>query len=248
MINKILIVEDESIIAFDLKKILESNDYECIVNIDTVEAAIACIEKENIALVLIDINLNNNKSGIDLGQYLLEKGNHIPHIYLTSYADGLTVDLAKQTRPQSYIVKPYKPQELLINVSIVLNNYKHKKIAFKPDNVTIHSIIPFKIKETVNFINDNLDKRITVEDLSDMTPWNKTHFSRIFKKYLHKNPYQYILEQKIDKAKLLLQCSKIRLDDLAFELGFNSYSNFYQAFKKVSNETPENYCNRKKIS
>lgn len=91
------------------------------------EAAIAYLKIASPALALIDINLHKDKDGIDLGRYLLEK-NSIPYMYLTSYSDKVTLDRAKETRPVCYIVKPFKPADLISNVTIVLNNYKHKNI------------------------------------------------------------------------------------------------------------------------
>ncbi len=67
----ILIVEDELLIAMDIKGILEEEDYNVISNVVSVEEAMECINNVNPQLVLIDINLKENQTGIDLGNYLL---------------------------------------------------------------------------------------------------------------------------------------------------------------------------------
>ena len=79
---RILVVEDEIIIAHDIKGIL-SDDYDVIINIKTVEEAISIIEKEHFDLVLLDINLKAEKQGTVFGEYLLKKDT-IPFIYITS--------------------------------------------------------------------------------------------------------------------------------------------------------------------
>jgi DNA-binding response OmpR family regulator len=127
MNTKILVVEDEVVIAMQIKSILEEEGYEVVINIYSVEAAIQHIEAETPMLVLIDINLNKYKDGVDLGRYLLERGN-IPYIYITSYSSKTTLDRVNETRPHGYIVKPFKPSDLVSTISIVLNNYKHREI------------------------------------------------------------------------------------------------------------------------
>lgn len=107
MKQTIVVVEDELLIALDIKEILNEQGYEVIINVTSVEKAIAIIEEHDPILVLIDINLKQDKDGIELGQYLLIK-DKIPYIYLTSYHDKLTLDRVKDTRPHGYIVKPLK--------------------------------------------------------------------------------------------------------------------------------------------
>ncbi len=242
---KILVVEDESIIARDLKNILENEGYEVIVNIDTVEAAISCIESNELDLILIDINLNQLKDGIDLGNYLLEK-NTIPYIYITSYSNKITLDRAQDTRPYGYIVKPFKKETVATTVSIVLNNFKFKKIDTVRDENPTQEVTPKKVKHIVEYINNNIDKNIDLDELLTMTNWTKRHLIRVFIEYLKITPYQYILNKKIEKAKIQLAETNLLVNEIAFELGFESYRSFFASFKKLSNESPENY--RKKYS
>ena len=58
-------------------------------------------------------------------------------------------------------------------------------------------------------------------------------------------PYQYILERKIEHAKILIQQQKITITDIAFEMGFSSYANFFNAFKKITTLTPEQFKQEK---
>ncbi|MFV8363532.1 response regulator transcription factor [Flavobacterium sp. ZT3P35] len=243
MKSKIIVVEDELLIALHIKKVLEKNNYEVTIDITSVEDAIQYIEKSPPDLVLIDINLNKDKEGIELGSYLLKKDT-IPYVYLTSYSDKSTLDKVNMTRPQGYIVKPFKDEDLLSTVSIVLNNYSHKKIdANRIENEEI-SPIPFKVKEIVNYINSNLEKKLDIEELTKLTKWKKDHFSRLFSKYLGLTPYQYVLSRKIEKAKILLSDTLIPVNEVAYELGFDSKSNFYHIFKKMTDDTPENFRKR----
>jgi AraC-like DNA-binding protein/CheY-like chemotaxis protein len=244
MKTKILIVEDELVIALDIKGLLEEWGYEAIIDVTSVEDAIVCIEKEKPNLVLIDINLNKNQTGDALGAYLLEKDN-TPYIYLTSYCDKATLDRVNKTRPDGYVVKPFKDEDLMATISVVLNNYKHRILdTLRSTSSITDKSICYKLKAVTCYINANIHKKLEIDELTKLTQWKRDYFIKIFSKYLQISPYQYILKRKIDKAKLLLEQTDIPINEIAFELGFNMYSNFCSTFKKNIELTPENYRKR----
>lgn len=247
MNKKILVVEDESLIALDIKLILEKEGYEVITNIKTVETAIHCIEEKEPNLVLIDINLNQNKDGIDLGSYLLSKDT-IPYLYITSYSNKITLERANDTRPHGYIVKPFRPDTLITTISVVLNNFTYRKIDTNRKAYPINVITPKKVKHIVEYINTNIDKKIDIEELLQKTSWTKRHLNRVFIQYLNTSPYQYILKRKIEKANSLLIETNIPINEIAYDLGFQNYSSFLTAFKKINQETPENYRKKNNIN
>lgn len=237
---KIIVVEDEVLIAMQIQSILEAEGYEVKINIYSVENALEHLKHETPDLVLIDINLQKNQDGVDLARILHQRGT-VPFIFITSYANKTTVDRVNATRPYGYIVKPFKPLDLLANVSMAINNFKHRKIDTNyNEKETIHDI-PLTIRKIVNYINDNIDKKIEVADLIDLTSWQSRQFSRLFFTYLNATPYQYILNRKIEKANALIQDTKIPLNQIAFELGFSSYSNFCRAFKKIMDKKPDHF-------
>ncbi len=246
MKTKIIVVEDELLIALHIKKVLEKNDYDVVIDITSVEDAIAYIEQFPPDLVLIDINLHKDKEGTELGSYLLQK-NTIPYIYITSYSDKSTLEKVNITRPKGYIVKPFREEDLLATISIVLNNHHHKNIDPEISEAPNKNHIPFKVKEIVNYINSNVEKKIDIDELTKLTVWKKDHFSRLFSRYLGLTPYQYILTRKVEKAKTFLSETKIPINEIAFELGFENYSNFHHIFKKITQDTPENYRRSKQI-
>jgi AraC-like DNA-binding protein len=236
----VLIVEDELIIALDIKEILVEEGYDAIINIVSYEATIKAIEEHNPSLILLDINLKQDKDGVDIGAYLLEKDS-IPFIYITSYSDKNTLERVNQTRPYGYIVKPFKPSDLKTTVSIVLHNFKHRKIDVLRQEKEINQEVPFILKQTIKYIDDNITEKINISELAKQTKWKSQHFNRLFNQYIGKTPHQYILEKKIEKAKNLLSETTVPILQISFELGFKSHSNFCAAFKKVTGKTPENF-------
>lgn len=119
---KVLIVEDETITAMGIKKDLEKHG-NILTNIvsNAVDAVIAA-EKEKPDLILMDIMLKGQLSGIDAAQIITRRYN-IPIIYITAYQDDETYLNAYQTNPLKIIGKPYSKSELLDIVSEALVNY-----------------------------------------------------------------------------------------------------------------------------
>jgi YesN/AraC family two-component response regulator len=236
----VLIVEDDLVSALVIKKVLHQEGYDEVITVVSVEEAINAIESLHPSLVLIDINLNQEKDGIDLGMYLLDRDT-IPFIYLTSYADNTTIGRVTETRPYGYIVKPFKPQDLKTTVSIVLSNFKHRFVDVQRQEKEITTDIPFVLKQSIQYINENIAKKITVSDLAKATRWEAQHFTRLFTQYVGVTPSKYIIDKKIEKAKVFLTETALPITQIAFELSIKSHSNFYSMFKKATGKTPEEY-------
>jgi AraC-like DNA-binding protein/CheY-like chemotaxis protein len=239
---KILIVEDELLIAKDISIILENEGYETRIGITNVEEALQAINEEEFMIALIDVNLSNNSDGVELGSYLLKKDT-LPFAFITSYSDNLTLERIKDTRPHGIIIKPFKAIDIKSTVSIILSNYIHKNIDFfrNDKNITENEIddIPFILKNVIEYINSNIHQKIEVLDLSSLTKWSHHHFIKTFTKYINQTPYQYILKKKIEKSKALIRETDIPLSAISLDLGFSSYSNFCNAFKKETGKTPD---------
>jgi len=120
---RILIVEDEIVIAMDIQQILEKMGYVVVDMALTGEKAIEIIETTYPDLVLMDIKLEGSMDGIETAQKI-NKRFDIPVIYLTAYSDDQTIERAKITEPFGYILKPLQKNELHSAIDIAL--YKHK--------------------------------------------------------------------------------------------------------------------------
>ena len=232
----ILVVEEELIIALDIKEILEQEGYNVIIN-TTVTQAIIAIEAHFPALVLISTNLNQEKDGVNLGEYLFQKKT-VPFIYITSHSDNHTLTRIKETNPNGFIVKPFGSIDVLTTVRKVLNNVKFKRETLENEIDSAETEIPFILKSALRYIEENSDKKITIRELSEQSSWKERHFIRVFSKYIGETPYQYIVKLKMERAKKQLIETTIPTIEIANDLGFQSYSNFCNAFKKATNSTP----------
>ena len=120
--EQILVVEDEAVVAEDIRKILQSYDYVVPKAISTGEAAIKSINKTRPDLILLDIMLKDKLSGIDVAKHIIDM--NIPVIYLTAYSDKDVIEKAKATGPFGYLIKPFRERELIATIQMAL--YKHK--------------------------------------------------------------------------------------------------------------------------
>lgn len=119
---KVLIVEDEPLIAKNIGMYLNNNDYEVAAIAYDPDEAFYQLKKQQPDFAILDINLESEKNGIDVADYI-NKNNFIPFIYLTSYSDKETIDKAKTTNPAGFIVKPFNEKTLYATIEIALSNH-----------------------------------------------------------------------------------------------------------------------------
>jgi PAS domain S-box-containing protein len=120
---KILVVEDESIVAMDIKHRLENMNYHVPAIISSGEEAVEKAAETLPDLILMDIVLRGDMDGIQAAQIIKDNYN-IPVVYLTAYSDEKTLKRAKITGPFGYIIKPFEDRELHSAIEVAL--YKHE--------------------------------------------------------------------------------------------------------------------------
>lgn len=123
---RILVVEDERIVAEDIRRTLQNLGYSVPPIVASGEKAIKEVEKNNPDLVLMDIVLKGEMDGIEVAEQIRSRFD-IPVVYLTAYSDDKFIERAKITEPFGYIIKPFKKRELHINIEIALYNHKMEK-------------------------------------------------------------------------------------------------------------------------
>ena len=121
--EKILVVEDERIVAMDIRSTLVRLGYEVPAIISSGEEAIKKAGELHLDLVLMDINLNGKMDGIEAAQQIHDRFD-IPVVYLTAYSDEKTLERANVTEPFGYIMKPFEGRELHVAIRIAI--YKHR--------------------------------------------------------------------------------------------------------------------------
>lgn len=124
--SKILVVEDEYIIAIDVKKILEKLGYEVTSFVGKGEEALKRAENEKPDLILMDIMLSGRLDGIQTAE-LIKNKFEIPIVYLTALVDEETLQKAKITEPGGYLLKPFDEKGLHSAIELALYKFKIEK-------------------------------------------------------------------------------------------------------------------------
>ena len=127
--SKVLIIEDEHIIAMHLKSILTNIGYEVLEICSEGNKAIAVFNEHLPNILFIDIRLNGNMSGVDVVRKIKEKHN-VPVIYITSCDTENTYLEVKETNPIAFLKKPFDELQLKANIEIILKRHEESTIKY----------------------------------------------------------------------------------------------------------------------
>jgi DNA-binding LytR/AlgR family response regulator len=117
--TRILVVEDESIVAKDIQRTLEKLGYEVPATASSATSAYEKLEEVEPDLVFLDVKLKGDQDGVHIAEHIKDRYD-IPVIFLTSFVDQETIDRAKVTEPYGYLVKPFNEGDLKTTVEMAL--------------------------------------------------------------------------------------------------------------------------------
>lgn len=126
--KRLLVVEDESIVAFDLAVALEDMGYAVVATAASCDEALRAADEKHPDLVLMDINIAGRTNGIDAG-CLLRARHDIPLVYLTANVDATTLSHALATEPDGYLVKPYNEHSLRTTIEVAFCRHEAGRTA-----------------------------------------------------------------------------------------------------------------------
>lgn len=127
----ILIVDDELLIAEMIREMLEELNYSIVGIAKNYNQAITYLTEGKVDLAILDINLSEQKDGIDLATEI-QNNYQIPYIYLTSYSDPITIRRASKTSPSAYLLKPFTSDDLHVTIELIKS-----KQSMKPQSIVV---------------------------------------------------------------------------------------------------------------
>lgn len=147
---KILLIEDEFIIAKDIVVFLQKDDFAKVDSAHNYTSAKHLFLKNVYDLIISDINLNDEKDGIDM---ITEFGRtkQIPVVYLTAYSDADIVSRAEKTMPFAYLLKPYNENQLKTTINLAILNYNkaHQAVPENKANTKKLELLTSREKEVL---------------------------------------------------------------------------------------------------
>ena len=113
-----------------------------------------------------------------------------------------------------------------------------EQLVVEPAGDGANGLPPFRLRKIKQYISENLDEEICLEELAELSGSSKYHFCHLFKESMGVSPYRFVMEQRIDRAKHLLAGRDIPITRIAYRIGFNSPSHFSKTFRKHVGTTP----------
>ena len=148
--TSILIVEDEVIIAKDMSLTLAKLGYQITGHCVSGEEAIGMAEEKHPDIIVMDIMLKGEMTGIDAAKEIHNKYN-IPVVFITAYSDEDTISRANSSSPFGYIVKPFKANDLRATIETALNRF-HEEQSLKAENEMLYKLAKPGNKKDILFI------------------------------------------------------------------------------------------------
>lgn len=139
MACKILIVEDEALVARDIACRMENAGYEVVATVGEGSLALKEIKEKDVDLILMDIMINGDIDGIQTAERVLEIGDY-PIVFLTAFEDSSTIARAKEVAPYGYLVKPFETRDLKLMIEMAL--------------------VRFDLEQRLKNLNNELEERV----------------------------------------------------------------------------------------
>lgn len=112
----------------------------------------------------------------------------------------------------------------------------------KPQLPIYHGGLPQRqLLRVLDYIDAHLDRKLKLAELAQLLDISQFHFGRLFRQSLGLSPYQYLLQQRVERAKQLLKQTDKSIVDIAFDCGFNSHSHLSKQFRQSTGMTPKAY-------
>ncbi|OHD18964.1 MAG: two-component system response regulator [Spirochaetes bacterium GWB1_59_5] len=164
--ERVLIVEDEKIIAIDLQRRLERFGYSVVGMAGEGREAVALALELEPDIILMDIMLAGGMDGVEAAK-TIKASKDIPFIFLTAYTDEKTLERAKEVQPYGYILKPFKERELYTTIDIAL--YKHEMASKLTRQERLFSAILQSINDGIIAVDMDLNVQFMNQVAEDIT-------------------------------------------------------------------------------
>lgn len=121
--QRILLVEDEQVTSMDLREMIEELGYTVSATRASSQEALDFLQENSVDLVFMDINIAGDKDGIEVARIIRDR-HKIPFVYLTAFSDNETLNRARETEPEGFMVKPVTQADLNATLRMIFESDK----------------------------------------------------------------------------------------------------------------------------
>lgn len=188
---KILIVEDEPLVAEDIAGHLETVDFHVCGIAHDGQQALQMLQEHKPDACLLDITLGSEPDGIAVA-HEINKLHRIPFVFLTSHADRGTIERVKETRPAGYLLKPFDENDLLTSLEIAMFNHLNRVqgssiLTIERVNSRVPNPLSEREFEILNLVRQGKTNKEIGDHLFVSVNTIKTHLLRLYDKLDVKN-------------------------------------------------------------
>ncbi len=123
----------------------------------------------------------------------------------------------------------------------LLRNYCESGMLQKKLVVPGRALDAVKLKQIQDYIEEHLEEDIAIEDMAALVPMSQFHFARAFKAAIGETPHKYLIQRRMERAKVLLTVTQLAIAEVAYRVGFSNQSHFTTHFRKATGVTPKDY-------
>lgn len=253
---KVLIVDDEPVHVRGIIKHVNWGKlgFDKVVGALSAKEALRGLKKESFDLVITDINMPEI-NGLELIRRIHLLGNQTNIMIISGYNEFAYAQEAIRLGVCAYILKPVKTEEIEENI-LILAEKKQWEIIERENKVEIDILNEIMEKSSANgnieerkkihptiqkiliHIGKNYAKDITVQEIAEEYQINESYLSALFKKEIGCNLSNYLQRYRIYRAMELLKNSDLRINEIAYRVGYQNPCYFTEQFKKICNLTP----------
>ena len=245
---RMLLVDDEPEIADSLKNMLKQ---QCCfeLEIDTANLpreALCLASEKTYDLLMTDMRMPG-MSGLEMAQKMMQhQGNHqMKVIFLTGYSDFDSLYRINKMQNAQYLLKNEEDCEIVSAIERAIKEIPAEiKMRRSLDDGENAVRMIEKCKE---YIQQNLDKDLSLNSIAEYVNMNPSYFSRVFKSKTGENLSAYIHRIRVERAKAMISQSGRKISEIGESLGFESPAYFTTYFKKATGYTPQSYRNTSQL-
>ena len=240
---RVVIADDEPFVREGLKNLInwEEIGVKLVGDFENGKELISHLPELVPDIVITDIQMPSI-SGLQIAKYISENYKNMIVILLTAYSKFQYAKEAIEYGVKHYVVKNDLLDELPMILTKIVSEKAESENAndIKSDGESFENC-EYIISDIENYIEKNLDKKLSLTDIAASVHMNKSYISRVFKEKMGENLFDYINKRKIEKAKMLIKNNVLRMYEIALSVGMEDTAYFSRVFKKYEGISPSEY-------
>jgi YesN/AraC family two-component response regulator len=245
--QSVLLVDDERWVRTALRKVIERSGcpFQVIHESTNGLEALDWLENHEVDLLMTDVRMPV-MDGVALVKELRDKKKRIEVVMVSGYDDFQYVQFALRAQVADYLLKPVEVDAMQRCLDIVSKRLASSDKHLSSPPVSEPKLETSAIQQVIQYIQSTIPGEITLQEAAAKVHLNPSYLSQLFKQQMKMNFIDYVCEQRMERAKKLLDQTSLRISEVAERVGYADLAYFSNAFKRVTGKTPTEY--RKKDS